>query len=89
MPAFDTTKPDHDGHLVRAYVESSLREVYRLLAVTACRERLQEMLTGGCCVDRTAFLDRSDHPYCIPGQMHFQQWIWLVLVPLTGALGSC
>jgi hypothetical protein len=39
LPAFDTAKPDADGHLVRAYVESALREVHRLLAVTACRER--------------------------------------------------
>jgi hypothetical protein len=88
LPAFDTAKPDAGGHLVRAYVESALREVYRLLAVTACRERLRKrrlavvayigLLSVGALIILTAFLR----------QMDFNQWIWLVVVPLTGALGG-
>jgi hypothetical protein len=88
LPAFDTSKPDADGHLVRAYVESALREVNRLLAVTACRERLRKrrlayvatigLITLGALIAITAFLRHMD----------FQQWIWLVLVPLVGALGG-
>ncbi len=88
LPAFDTAKPDADGHLVRAYVESALREVNRLLAVTACRERLRKrrlpyvatigLIALGTLIALTVFLLHMD----------FQQWIWLVLVPLVGALGG-
>lgn len=88
LPAFDTAKPDADGHLVRAYVESALREVNRLLAVTACRERLRKrrlayvatigLFALSALITLAAFLRHMD----------FQQWIWLVLIPLVGALGG-
>jgi hypothetical protein len=88
LPTFDTDKPDADGHLVRAYVESALREVHRLLAVTACRERLRKrrlayvatigLIALGALIALTAFLRHMD----------FQQWIWLILVPLIGAVGG-
>jgi len=95
LPAFDTAKPDADGHLVRAYVGSALREVYRLLAVTACRERLRKRRLAyvagiglpilGILIGLTAFLRHMEfHQW----NMEFQQWIWLVVVPLVGALGG-
>jgi hypothetical protein len=88
LPTFETAKSDSDGHLVRAYVESALREVNRLLAVTACRERLRKR--------RLAFVAWIGLPIMVVlivltaflRNMVFQQWIWLVLVPLVGALGG-
>lgn len=45
LPTFDAAKVSLEA--VRAYVESMLREMYRLIAVTACRERLRKRrLTG-------------------------------------------
>jgi len=85
LPAFDTAKPDKD---LVAYVESALREVNRLLAVTACRERLRKrrlayLATAGLIgLGALIFLGAFLH------HLHLQEWIWLVLVPLVGALGG-
>jgi hypothetical protein len=86
LPAFDTAAPDPEGHLVRAYVESALREVNRVLAVTACRERLRKrrlpwvagigLIVLVALIGLTAWL------------RGMEQWIWLVIVPLVGALGG-
>jgi hypothetical protein len=88
LPAFDTAKADPNGDLVRAYVESALREVNRLLAVTACRERLRKrrlaylatagLIALGALIFLGAFLRH----------LNLREWIWLALVPLVGALGG-
>jgi len=88
LPPFDTAKPDKD---LVAYVESALREVNRLLAVTACRERLRKrrliavawigiigLIALGALIVLTAYLRDLD----------LQEWPWLVPVPLVGALGG-
>jgi hypothetical protein len=91
LPAFDTAKDDPSGDLVRAYVESALREVNRLLAVTACRERLRKRRLGAVAwigIGGLSALGALIISVVHWRQLDFQDWPWLALVPLVGALGG-
>jgi hypothetical protein len=88
LPPFDTAKADEGGHLLTAYVESALREVYRLLAVTACRERLRKRRLQYVGIIGLIALIVLLILTGVLGNLDFRDWAWLVPVPLVGALGG-
>ena len=88
LPAFDTAKFGANAALVRAYVESALREVNRLLAVTACRERLRKRRLRAVAIIGLIVLGALICLTAVLRHLNLREWIWLVLVPLVGALGG-
>src|SRR5437667_834025 len=86
LPAFDLAKSDSAS--VLAYVESLLREINRLLAVTACRERLRKRrqlrlvwFIGITVLLLLIVLAVVHHLDC-------RGVLWTMPVPLMGALGG-
>ena len=88
LPAFDTAKPNADKDSVLAYVETALREVNRLLAVTACRERLRKRRLGYVAFIGLIALITLIILTAVLRHLGFRECLWLVAVPLVGALGG-
>jgi hypothetical protein len=94
LPAFDAKVGQPEA---RCYVESTLREVYRLLAVTACRERLRKRrllkLLLFVAVAVFLFLGMLGYILARNFSLHGRQNLSLLVsvmvsVPLMGALGG-
>jgi len=88
LPAFDDAKSGANADLLRASAEAALREVNRLMAVTACRERLRKRRLAYVASMGLITLVALIVLAAILRDLKFHQWIWLVLVPLVGALGG-
>ena len=86
LPAFDLAKSDSAS--VLAYVESLLREINRLLAVTACRERLRKrrQLRLVWFIGITVLLLLI--VLAVVYHLDCRGVLWTMPVPLMGALGG-
>ena len=82
----DTAKLDKNS--VLAYVESALREVNRLMAVTACRERLRKRRLEYVSIIGLTALIALIILTAVLRHMGFRESLWLLPVPLVGALGG-
>ena len=70
-------------------MESALRDVNRLLAVTACRERLRKRRLSSCAaIGSGALLALMALTAALGYFFNHREWIWLETLPLVGALGG-